>query len=356
MVLKADKVVAVGAQVLFAQLHNGPGRSAGARIAQAHRLHRPKSQGIAASAGQHFDGQAAFKVIKLLPLLGFGSLGGQQCVKKAIELLAIHGAINVISCPLVPARRKVNPLHVDGIGIDDGRDGVVKGQAPRACDALNLRAQRVGSERSRGQNREVLRTVLGLRVFALKQRCAKPRHLLANHANQGLGRNRLGNEPRELDAIHGQCVAGGDGGPVRNSQECRARPPHLLLEQPGRGVGRLALERVGADQFAELRRLVGRGEPRLSVHHGPHLVEVHLAAQSGRGQCCLRPSQSAANHANPHCATCGGADAFGSGNSACRFPNARSSTGSTPPANRASASPVIRTLRHASMNSAPMAR
>ena len=69
MVLEADQVVAVGAQVLLAQLHHGPGRLAGARIAQAHRLHGAEAQRVAAAAGQHLDGQAAFEIVQLLPLL-----------------------------------------------------------------------------------------------------------------------------------------------------------------------------------------------------------------------------------------------------------------------------------------------
>ena len=72
-----------------------------------------------------------------------------------------------------------------------------------------------------------------------------------NDANRGLGGDGLGNAPRKLDAIHGQRVAGGDGGLVGDAQKRRAGAAHLLLQQPGRGIGRLALERVGADQLAE---------------------------------------------------------------------------------------------------------
>ncbi len=130
----------------------------------------------------------------------------------------------------------------------------------------------------------------------------EPRDFFADHANAGLGRNSLGDAPRKLDAVHGQRVAGGHSGLIRNAQKRRARPPHLLLQQPRRRVGRLALERVGADQLAELDGLVGRRQPRLAVHDGPHLVEIHLAAQPRRGQRRFRPGQSAADHANSlHC-------------------------------------------------------
>jgi len=68
VVLEADEVVAVGAQIFLAELHDGPGVFAGAGIAQAYGLHGAEAEGVAAAAGQHFDGQAAFKVVQVLPL------------------------------------------------------------------------------------------------------------------------------------------------------------------------------------------------------------------------------------------------------------------------------------------------
>ena len=51
MVLEADQVEAIGAQVLLPELHGGPGTAAGARIDQTHGLHRTEAQRIAAAAG-----------------------------------------------------------------------------------------------------------------------------------------------------------------------------------------------------------------------------------------------------------------------------------------------------------------
>ena len=159
MILKAHQVIAVRAQIFLAQLHHGPGRLAGARIAQAHRLHRAKAQRVAAAPGQHFDGQAALEVIGSLPLLCLGRLGRQQRIQKAVELRAIHRAINVIRRALLPARGKVDPLHVNRIRLDNRRDRVIEGQMPGAGDALNLRAQRIRGQRPGRQNR-ALRAVL----------------------------------------------------------------------------------------------------------------------------------------------------------------------------------------------------
>ncbi len=129
---------------------------------------------------------------------------------------------------------------------------------------------------------------------------AEASDLFADDANQRLGGDGLGDAAGELDAIDGQGVAGGNGGLVGNAQEGGARAAHLLLEQPGRGVGRFALEGVGADQFAEVGGLVGGSEARLAVDEGAHLVEVHLAAQARGGERGFRAGESAADDANLH--------------------------------------------------------
>ena len=290
MVLKTHQVITVSAQIFFAQLHHGPGRPAGARVAQTHRLHRTESQSVAASTGQHFDGQAALEIVEFLPLFGLGRLCCQQRIQKAIELRAVHGAVDVVSRPFVPARGKINPLHVDGIGFDNGRDRVVERQMACAGNAFNLRAQRVRGQRAGGQNRQ--------RIVAQIQ----PRHFFAHHANPGLGCNGLGDPPRKLDAIHGQRVACRYSRCIGNTQQRRPRPSHLLFQQPRRRVRRFTLQRIGADQFSELGRLVGRRQPRLAIHHRPHLVEFHSAAQPRSGQRRFRPRQSSADNANLHSA------------------------------------------------------
>jgi len=151
VILEADEVVAVGAQILFAQLNDGPRSLAGARIAQADGLHGAESQSVAAAAGEDFNRQAAFEIVELLPLFRFGGFGGEQRVEEAIVFLAIHGAVDVVGRAFVPARGEVNAFHVDGLGIDDRGDGIVKREVLRAGDALNLGAESGGSKRGRLQ-------------------------------------------------------------------------------------------------------------------------------------------------------------------------------------------------------------
>ena len=64
VVLEADQVVGVGAQVFLPQLDDGVGHLSGARIVQADGFHGAEAQRVAAAAGDFFDGQAAFEVVE----------------------------------------------------------------------------------------------------------------------------------------------------------------------------------------------------------------------------------------------------------------------------------------------------
>ena len=76
----------------------------------------------------------------------------------------------------------------------------------------------------------------------------------AGHSREGFDAG--GDAAGELDAVHGEGVAGGDGTGVGFGEQDGTRTAHLLLEQPGRGVFGFGLERVRADQFGEVGGLV----------------------------------------------------------------------------------------------------
>src|ERR1700733_13333983 len=65
VVLQADQVVGISAEVLAAQLHHRPGYFAGAWIAQADRLHGAKAERVPAAPGYFFNRQAALEVFQL---------------------------------------------------------------------------------------------------------------------------------------------------------------------------------------------------------------------------------------------------------------------------------------------------
>jgi len=63
--LKAYEVVAVGAEILLAELDAGVGPAAGLRVGETDGLHGAEAEGVAASAGRLFDGETAFEVLEL---------------------------------------------------------------------------------------------------------------------------------------------------------------------------------------------------------------------------------------------------------------------------------------------------
>ena len=65
VVLEADEVVGVGAEVLLAELDDGVGPAAGFGVGEADGLHGAEAEGVAAAAGGLFDGEAAFEVGRL---------------------------------------------------------------------------------------------------------------------------------------------------------------------------------------------------------------------------------------------------------------------------------------------------
>ena len=78
VVLEADEVVAVGAEVFLAKLDDGVGPAAGLGVGEADGLHGAEAEGVAAAAGGLFDGEAAFEVMQFsgcqLPCIRLGLL------------------------------------------------------------------------------------------------------------------------------------------------------------------------------------------------------------------------------------------------------------------------------------------
>ena len=66
VVLEADEIVAVGAEILLAELDDGVGPATGLGIGETDRLHGAEAERVAAPAGGLFDGEAALKVMRLL--------------------------------------------------------------------------------------------------------------------------------------------------------------------------------------------------------------------------------------------------------------------------------------------------
>src|SRR5206468_8626053 len=96
-ILEPDQIKARGAQVLLAKLHDGPWTPAGPWVRESHRLHGPEPQCVAAAARNLLDRQACLKIGRvILRDMRIDALGLQQLVEKALVLLLVERAVEVI--------------------------------------------------------------------------------------------------------------------------------------------------------------------------------------------------------------------------------------------------------------------
>ena len=128
--LEAHQVVGACLGVLCTQLHGGPGAPARARVCEAHRLERPKAQGVHARARHLLDGLAGGEELAALEVLVDDALSAHELGDEGLVALLVEGRVEVVRlAAFVVARLRKDHLAVDGRGLDDGGGGVVESQA-----------------------------------------------------------------------------------------------------------------------------------------------------------------------------------------------------------------------------------
>ena len=144
---------------------------------------------------------------------------------------------------------------VDRVGVHDRRD------ARRRSTGTPRRAARAGRARAPG-------SVSGPVARITRSRVGDPLDHAAHHADPGVRLDRLGDAPREGDAVDRQGLAGRHRGLVGRRDHQRAEAPHLLLEQAD-GVAEAArAQRVAAHELREVGRGVRRREALAASSRG----------------------------------------------------------------------------------------
>src|SRR6185437_13343558 len=126
VVLKADKVIGIGAQILAPQLNHSIRPLARLRIVQSYRLHRSEPQRVAAATRDLFNWETAFKIVQLLPVMAFHRLCLNQRVIKSVIFILGERAIDIVGSSFAVAGGKVHARLINGIRINNGTDGIVK--------------------------------------------------------------------------------------------------------------------------------------------------------------------------------------------------------------------------------------
>ena len=91
VVLEADEVVGVGAEVLLAELNDGVGPAAGFGIGEADGLHGPETERVAPTAGGLLNREAAFEVVHLLGICISRNGRGSRCGVGEVPGIAVFG-------------------------------------------------------------------------------------------------------------------------------------------------------------------------------------------------------------------------------------------------------------------------
>ena len=286
--LEADQAEVVAGEVVLAQLHRRVGRTPGARVDQADRLHRAEAQRVASAVRHHFNRQAPFEELLLVEVMNGCRFGGDDRVVEAVVLLLRHRAVQVITLAIIDATRRTrrarativsaeaaspsrcakDPGRVDRLGQDDRTDGVVEVEVVGADEGGDVRRQRFRCQRPGGDDQREHRRV-----------GRNPRDFLAHDGDQRVAVNRVGDRLREAVAIDRQRGARGDAMLVRGAHDQGSEPAHLLLQETDGVIELVAAEGVRADQLGEPIGLV-----HLGGSHRAHLVD------DGRyARCCTLP-------------------------------------------------------------------
>ncbi len=126
MILKADQIVTVSPQILLPELKNSIRSFPGSGIVQAHRLHWAKAQSIDASTRHLFDRKASLKVGGAFAAVQRNRFSPNEGLIKRQVFFFVEWAVDKIRLPFVIARCPIDFRIIDGVGVHDGADGIIK--------------------------------------------------------------------------------------------------------------------------------------------------------------------------------------------------------------------------------------
>ena len=177
--LESHEVVTGAMGVFRPELYHSIGSLTRLGILKAHRLQRTELHSLAAPFGHHLDGDTTFEVGGLFEFFRLDFLSRKQRVIEGVIGRLVHRTVEIVIPTLVITGCEKYDIHIDGIGIHDRRDCIVKIQMRRMGQLRNRFRQFVGCQRAGCQDAETVRWDLG--------------NLLMQNANVRMLFQRLGN-------------------------------------------------------------------------------------------------------------------------------------------------------------------
>ena len=278
--LKADHVPDGAELVVLTQLHHRMRPAAGAWIVQADRFHRPEAQRFRPAFRHHLNRHTALEIGRVLfPVLEIGLFAVDQTLNERIILRLVHWAVDIVlAIALVPAALIPGDVEIDGLMIDDGGNGIEKGQAVLPCARQDTLRKAGRGQRAGGNDRQ-----------AFARQLIDP---LPHDLDIGMAFQRLGDGSGENVPVHGQ---GGTGRHLclgSGAHDERIQPAHLVMQQADRiGAVIVGTKAVGTDQFGQPLGLMRGRHVAATAHFG----EAHRDAGLRQLPCCFRSGEAAAD-------------------------------------------------------------
>ena len=227
---------------------------AGARIAEAHRLHRPESERLAPARGHLLHRHAALEVRHLVELMAVILVGGEERVEEGVVLLARTSG-NSGTRPR-RRRRPSSPCRSARRGRRWHRRwnrarSPARSRRRRRATATPSRVRIACASASEVSGPVAMMPAIGISVTS-------PRSIAMSRMRGDAVMHGL----REDLAVDRERAAAGNARLIGAQQDERAEPAHLGLEQAVRVRGLGALEGVRADELGELVGLVRGGRAR----------------------------------------------------------------------------------------------
>ncbi len=251
-------------------------------VGEAHGFHRAVAQGLRAAFGHDFNGQAAVEIGGgFFPLLEVTLFTVKQGMNEGVVLGAVEGAVDVILAgaagpDLVVTGLKPGHVHVDRLAVNDGGDGVEKGEV------FFARQRTYGSgEGRRGEGSGGDDDIVPVLRW---QAC----NFAAFNCDQWVGFDAAGDFAGEAFTVHSESTACGHLMVLGDIHDEGSHHAHFFMQQAhGILFMIVAAERVGADEFCKVVGLVGVGCD----------VGAHFVQDDGDACICSGPGGFAAGHA-----------------------------------------------------------
>ena len=228
--LKAHHVVERAQSIVLPELHDGiglDGRIVG--VGQPHRLHGAVTRSLRAAFGHDFDRQAAVEIGRALPLFELGLAAIDQRLDESLVARLVHRTVDVVlagaaRADLVVTRLEPADVHVDGIEMDDRRNGVKEGKRIGACPVRDGLRQGRRGQRPSGDDR----------LVPIVSRNAG--NFFPGDLNQRMRLDPGGDSGGETVAIDCQRAAGRDLVCVAGRHDERTSQAHFGVQKPNRVV------------------------------------------------------------------------------------------------------------------------